>query len=145
MENPVYYVQYAHARVASIERKAVEAGVARRPLDTVDLGRLEHAAEHELLRALDGYPDVVADAAEMRAPQKVSTWVREFASRFHSFYRECRVLTDDAELTQARLWLVESCRIGLGSALALLGVSAPESMARLEGADDEDSDDGAGS
>ncbi|MDQ1535167.1 MAG: arginyl-tRNA synthetase [Actinomycetota bacterium] len=138
MENPVYYVQYAHARVASIERKAVEAGVVRKPLEAVDLGRLEHPAEHELLRALDGYPDVVAEAAELRAPQKLSTWVREFASRFHSFYRECRVLTDDAELTQARLWLVESCRIGLGSALGLLGVSAPEAMARLDGADDDD-------
>jgi arginyl-tRNA synthetase len=137
MENPVYYVQYAHARVASIERKAVEAGVVRRPLDSVDLGLLVQSAEHELLRSLDGYPDVVAEAAELRAPQKVSTWVREFASRFHSFYRECRVLTEDAELTQARLWLVESCRIGLGSALGLLGVSAPESMARLE--DDDDS------
>ena len=107
----------------------------RRPLDTVDLGRLEHEREHELLRTLDAYPDVVADAAELRAPQKVSTWVREFAARFHSFYRECRVLTDDAELTQARLWLVEACRIGLGSALGLLGVSAPESMAQLD-ADD---------
>ena len=140
MENPVYYVQYAHARVASIERKAAEAGVARRPLDTVDLRRLEHAREHELLRTLDAYPDVVHEAADLRAPQKVSTWVREFAARFHSFYRECRVLTDDAELTQARLWLVESCRIGLGSALGLLGVSAPESMVRLAG-DDEDGDD----
>ena len=73
-----------------------------------------------------------------RAPQKVTTWVREFASRFHSFYRECRVLTDDDELTQARLWLVEASRIGLSSALGLLGVSAPESMARLEGADDDE-------
>jgi arginyl-tRNA synthetase len=132
MENPVYYVQYAHARVASIERKAAEAGVVRRPLDTVDLGRLEHVREHELLRALDAYPDAVRDSADLRAPQKISTWVREFASRFHSFYRECRVITDDAELTQARLWLVESCRIGLSSALGILGVSAPESMAQLE-------------
>lgn len=138
MENPVYYVQYAHARVASIERKAVAAGVVRRPLDTVDLGPLVHARELELLRTLDAYPDVVADAAHLRAPQKVSTWVREFAARFHSFYRECRVLTDDAELTQARLWLVEACRIGLGSALGLLGVSAPEAMERL--ADDTDDD-----
>jgi arginyl-tRNA synthetase len=137
MENPVYYVQYAHARVASIERKAAEAGVVGRPLDTVDLGRLEHAREHELLRILDAYPDVVRDAAELRAPQKVSTWVREFASRFHSFYRECRVLTDDAELTQARLWLVEACRVGLGSALGLLGVSAPEAMDRLGDDDTE--------
>ena len=144
MENPVYYVQYAHARVASIERKAAAAGVVRRSLDTVDLGRLEHERERELLRALDGYPDVVRDAAAMRAPQKVSTWVREFASRFHSFYRECRVLTDDAELTQARLWLVEACRIGLGSALGLLGVSAPEAMERLADDDDETDDTGDG-
>jgi arginyl-tRNA synthetase len=135
MENPVYYVQYAHARVASIERRAAEAGVKRRPIDSVDLGRLEHEREHELLRTLDAYPDVVAEAADMRAPQKVSTWVREFAARFHSFYRECRVLTDDDELTQARLWLVEAARIGLASALGLLGVSAPESMVRL--ADDD--------
>jgi arginyl-tRNA synthetase len=138
MENPVYYVQYAHARVASIARKAAEAGIVRRPLDTVDLGPLQHVREHELLRALDGYPDAVRDAADLRAPQKISTWVREFASRFHSFYRECRVITDDAELTQARLWLVESCRIGLSSALGLLGVSAPEAMAHLDPDDDGD-------
>ncbi|HEY5012975.1 MAG TPA: DALR anticodon-binding domain-containing protein, partial [Acidimicrobiia bacterium] len=144
MENPVYYVQYAHARVASIERKAVAAGVVRRPLDTVDLGPLVHARELELLRTLDAYPDVVADAAHLRAPQKVSTWVREFASRFHSFYRECRVLTDDAELTQARLWLVEACRIGLGSALGLLGVSAPEAMERLADDTEDDTDDATG-
>jgi arginyl-tRNA synthetase len=141
IENPVYYVQYAHARVASIARRAAEAGVARRPLETVDLSRLEHEREHELLRTLDGYPDVVAEAADLRAPQKVSTWVREFAARFHSFYRECRVLTDDAELTQARLWLVEASRIGLASALRLLGVNAPEEMARLAGDDDAEGDE----
>jgi arginyl-tRNA synthetase len=88
--------------------------------------------EQELLRSLDGYPDAVRDAADLRAPQKISTWVREFASRFHSFYRECRVITDDAELSQARLWLVEACRIGLSSALGLLGVAAPDSMAHLD-------------
>jgi arginyl-tRNA synthetase len=140
MENPVYYVQYAHARVASIARKAAEAGVVRLPLDAVDLGPLQHIREQELLRALDGYPDAVRDAADLRAPQKISTWVREFASRFHSFYRECRVITDDPELTQARLWLVESCRIGLSSALGLLGVSAPDVMAHLEADDANDSD-----
>jgi arginyl-tRNA synthetase len=139
MENPVYYVQYAHARVASIARRAAEAGVTRRSLADVDLGRLEHERELDLLRALDGYPDVVAESATLRAPQKVTTWVRDFAARFHGFYRECRVLTEDAELTQARLWLVEATRIGLASALALIGVSAPESMERLAG-DDEDAD-----
>jgi arginyl-tRNA synthetase len=139
MENPVYYVQYAHARVRSIARRAAEAGVERRPLDAVDLGKLEHDREEELLRALALYPDVVAEAAETRAPQKVSTWVRDFARAFHGFYRDCRVITEDAELTQARLWLTEATRIGLANALALLGVSAPEQMSRLD-EDDEDDD-----
>ena len=107
----------------------------RRPLESVDLSPLVHEREGELLRALALYPDVVADAADTRAPQKVSTWVRDFARAFHGFYRDCRVITDDAELTQARLWLAEACRIGLANALGLLGVSAPEEMARL---DDED-------
>ena len=67
----------------------------------------------------------------MRAPHRVATWVREFASRFHGFYRDCRVITDDAALTQARLWLTEACRIGLADALGILGVSAPEVMERI--------------
>jgi arginyl-tRNA synthetase len=136
MENPVYYVQYAHARIASIGRRAAEAGVARRPVTEVDLARLEHEREQELLRALALYPQVVAEAADARAPQKVSTWVRDFARAFHGFYRDCRVLGDDDELTQARLWLTEACRVGLANALAILGVHAPDEMARL----DEDAD-----
>jgi arginyl-tRNA synthetase len=135
MENPVYYVQYAHARIASIGRRAEAAGVALRPVDAVDLGRLDHEREEELLRALAKYPEVVAEASETRAPQKVTTWVRDFARAFHGFYRDCRVLGDDAELTQARLWLTEACRIGLANALAILGVHAPDEMERL---DDDD-------
>jgi arginyl-tRNA synthetase len=131
MENPVYYVQYAHARVSSIARRAAEAGVVRAPLESVDLTPLVHERETDLLRALALYPDVVADAAATRAPQKVSTWVRDFARMFHGFYRDCRVITADAALTQARLWLAEACRVGLADALALLGVSAPDEMARL--------------
>ena len=84
------------------------------------------------------YPDVVADAAETRAPQKVTTWVRDFARAFHGFYRDCRVITEDDELTQARLWLSEACRVGLANALGLLGVSAPSEMARLDEAIDDD-------
>jgi arginyl-tRNA synthetase len=138
MENPVYYVQYAHARVASIERRAQAAGVERAPLDSVDLSTLTHERETELLRALAQYPDMVADAAATRAPQKVSTWVRDFARMFHGFYRDCRVLTDDAHLTQARLWLCEGCRVGLANALGLLGVSAPDEMVRLDEDDDSE-------
>jgi arginyl-tRNA synthetase len=139
MENPVYYVQYAHARIASIARKAAAAGIERKPLDAVDLSVLGHEREDELLRALAVYPDAVDEAAEQRAPQKISTWVRDFARSFHGFYRDCRVLSPDPEVTQARLWLTEACRIGLANALALLGVHAPDEMARLD--EDEDEDD----
>jgi arginyl-tRNA synthetase len=132
MENPVYYVQYAHARIASIARRAAVEGVTRRPILEVDLAVLRHERELELLRALDQLPDVVAEAAALRAPHRVTTWARELAARFHGFYRDCRVLTDDAALTQARLWLAEGCRIGLANALGLLGVGAPDEMARVD-------------
>jgi len=136
-ENPVYYVQYAHARIASIGRKAEIAGVVRQPLGDVDLSLLVHEREAELLRALAVYPDAVHEAAEARAPQKISTWARDFAGVFHGFYRDCKVLSDDAELTQARLWLTEACRIGLANALAVLGVHAPDEMTRLDRDEDE--------
>ncbi len=139
MENPVYYVQMAHARIASIARKAAAAGVERRSLADVDLSLLGDDREQELLRALAVFPDVVHEAAEARAPQKVATWMRDFARVFHGFYHDCRVLSEDADLTQARLWLTEACRIGLANALALLGVHAPDEMARL--VDDESPED----
>jgi arginyl-tRNA synthetase len=135
MENP------AHARVSSIERRARAAGTERAPIDRVDLSPLTHEREIELLRLLAQYPDVVAEAAETRAPQKVSTWVRDFARAFHGFYRDCRVISPDAALTQARLWLAEASRIGLANALGLLGVTAPTEMTRL--ADDDDGDEAA--
>ncbi len=137
-ENPVYYVQYAHARIASIGRRAERAGVQRKPLAEVDLSLLVHEREDALLRALANYPDAVDEAAHARAPQKVSTWVRDLAAEFHGFYRDCKVLSDDADLTQARLWLTEACQIGLANALALLGVNAPDEMTRLENDDELD-------
>ncbi len=137
MENPVYYVQYAHARIASIGRRAALAGVTRHPILETDLAPLGHDRELDLLRSLALYPDVVAEAATLRAPHRVTTWVRDFAARFHGFYRDCRVLTDDAVLAQARLWLAEACRIGLVNALGLLGVGAPDEMFRADGDDDE--------
>jgi arginyl-tRNA synthetase len=144
MDNPVYYVQMAHARIASIARRADAAGVARRPLGDIDLSLLDDEREQELLRALAVFPDAVHEAAEARAPQKIATWMRDFARVFHSFYHDCRVLSDDAELTQARLWLTEACRIGLANALALLGVHAPDEMARLDddGPDNDENDRG---
>jgi arginyl-tRNA synthetase len=139
MENPVYYVQYAHARIASIGRKAVAVGVTRLPVLDTSLAPLVHERELELLRALAAYPGVLAEAAAVRAPHRVTTWVRDFAKEFHGFYRDCRVISDDAALTQARLWLAEACRLGLASALAVLGVNAPDEMTRLDDDDEPES------
>jgi len=130
MENPVFYIQYAHARIASIGRKAADQGVIRRKLTDVDLSVLVHERELDLLRSLADLPGVVLDACVTRAPHKVTTWSQELAGRLHGFYHDCRVLGEgvDPELTQARLWLVEATRTGLAIGLGLLGVSAPESM-----------------
>jgi arginyl-tRNA synthetase len=130
MENPVYYVQYGHARIASIVRKAADAGIELRPVDAVDLSLLEQDAELELLRALADVPEVLARAAELRAPHRVAHAAQEVAARFHRFYTECRVVGEDAELTQARLWVCRATQQVLANLLALLGVSAPERMDR---------------
>lgn len=128
-ESPVFYIQYAHARIASIMRKVDEAGIVRAPLPDVDLSLLTHDREIEVLRTLSELPDMVDLAMRERAPHKITNWVRELADRFHGFYHDCYVIGDvPAELTQARLWLVESARIGFAIGLDLLGVSAPEQM-----------------
>jgi arginyl-tRNA synthetase len=138
-ESPVFYVQYAYARIASILRVAAERGVERMPLDDVDTSLLVHERELEVLRTLEQLPETIELATRERAPHKVTTWVRELADRFHGFYHDCYVLGDGVspELTQARLWLVEVARIGLAIGLDLLGVDAPERMASLGGPDGE--------
>ncbi len=130
VENPVFYVQMASARIGGVGRKAVERGIVRAPLTEVDLSLLTHPRELELLRCLEELPEVVADAAVDRAPTKVTTWVRHLASCFHGFYHDCPILADDVDpaVAQARLWLVEGSRVGLAIGLGLLGVSAPEAM-----------------
>ncbi len=130
MDNPVFYVQYAHARIASIGRVAGERGVDRRPVGEVDLGLLVHPRELDVLRTLAQLPEVVLEACVTRAPHKVATWAQTLAGRFHGFYHDCYVMGEgvSAELTQARLWLVEGARVGLAVGLDLLGVSAPDSM-----------------
>jgi arginyl-tRNA synthetase len=130
MDNPVFYVQMAHARIAGIARRAAEVGVTRSPLEEVDLSVLTSERELDVLRSLGELPEIVELACRERAPHKVTTWVRELAAAFHGFYHDCYVIGEGVspELTQARLWLVESARIGLAIGLDLLGVSAPESM-----------------
>ena len=130
MENPVFYVQYAHARICSIRKVAIERDVARQPVADVDISLLIHERELDILRSLSELPDTLASACNDRAPHRITVWVRELAGRFHGFYHDCYVMGDDvsAELTQARLWLVEAAAVGLEIGLDLLGVSAPEEM-----------------
>jgi arginyl-tRNA synthetase len=129
-DNPVFYVQYAHARIHQIVAKAGAQGVTRGPLADADLSLLVHERELDVLRALAELPEVIALAATERAPHKVVNWVRAAAGAFHGFYHDCYVLGDGVspELTQARLWLVEAARIGVLIGLGTVGVSAPESM-----------------
>ncbi len=129
-ENPVYYVQYANARIHSIGREAEERGVVRRPLAEVDLSVLTEERELDLLRTLSELPEVMELACEERAPHKITNWVRELAAAFHGFYRDCPILRTDTpdDVQQARLWLAEASRIGLAIGLDVLGVSAPERM-----------------
>lgn len=129
-ENPVFYVQYAHARIHSIGRMAAERGIERAPLAEADLSLLRHERELQLLRDLFSLNDVLISACTERAPQKISAWVRELAAAFQGFYHDCPVLRDDVDpaLQQSRLWLVEASRIGLSIGLDLLGVDAPEQM-----------------
>jgi arginyl-tRNA synthetase len=127
-DNPVYYVQYAHARICSIFRQAEEQGIALLPLEQVDLRRLEEEQEFDLLRKMGELPETVADAAAACAPHIVIRYVYELASLFHSYYKAVRVMTEDAAQTQARLKLLAALRIVIANALALVGVSAPERM-----------------
>ena len=128
-ENPVYYVQYAHARCASILRRAAEADLTPDASDASAL--LVHPAEQTLIRRLLAMPEVVADAAERRETHELTHYLLEVAQLFSAFYRDCRVLPDDpgeVPLSRARLALTAATRQVLANALGLLGISAPESM-----------------
>ncbi|HEY1126427.1 MAG TPA: arginine--tRNA ligase, partial [Actinomycetota bacterium] len=131
MDNPVYYVQYGHARIASILRNAEERGVSMKPIEEADLS-LSTDAELELLRTIAELPDLVLRAAELRGPHRLAHYAQQLAAGFHRFYTECRVITDDEPLTQARLWLSTGAKQAIANVLALLGVSAPESMERID-------------
>lgn len=132
MDNPVYYVQYGHARLASILRRAEREGVQRRPIQEADLSLLDQEAELDLLRAIAELPGQIAAAAELRAPHRIAHAAQELASRVHRFYTDCRVVSDDEALTQARLWLSVGAKQALAVLLTLLGVGAPAEMERSD-------------
>jgi len=128
MDNPVYYLQYAHARMWSLERFAREQGIVRVPIDDVDLTVLTHPAERMLLREADRLGEEIREAATRRASHRVTAYGADFAAAFHRFYADCRVVTDDPAVTQARLWLIEASKSVIVAVLNVLGLSTPESM-----------------
>ena len=129
--NPVYKIQYAHARLCSIERTAAERGIERPEPEALPLARLESEAERDLVRTLERFPEIVAHAAAGREPQEVARYLLDLATAFHSYIsdgRRNRVISADRELSLARLALVSAIRITLANGLELLGIRAPERM-----------------
>jgi arginyl-tRNA synthetase len=131
-DNPVFYVQYAHARISSVLRNAADLGLALGDAGDVDVTQLAHERETDLLRAIGEFPRVLTAAAELRAPHRVARYLEELAGTYHRFYDSCRVLPRGDEeataLTTARLWLCAATARVLRNGLDVLGVSAPERM-----------------
>ncbi|MGJ0184917.1 arginine--tRNA ligase [Corynebacterium glyciniphilum] len=136
-DNPVYYVQYGHARLCSLQRKAADTGVSLpEDLSTLDFSLLDHDREGDLIRTLGEFPGVVATAAELREPHRIARYAEQLAGTFHRFYDSCQILPKSDEPTGdvtaaiflARLALADATRRVLANALGLLGVSAPERM-----------------
>lgn len=128
-ENPVYYIQYAHARIYSIYRQVQEAG------DELDMNwadvqwaKLKDEQELELIKKMAAFPEEIQRAARERAPHRIAHFAHELAGLFHTFYNHCRIIQEDKELEKARLALVTAVRITIANSLAILGVSAPEKM-----------------
>lgn len=129
LDNPVYYVQYAHARICSIFENAAEKGINLSPSSpNPPVSRLETEEELKLVKLLDAMPETVEDAALNLEPHKIVYFLTELAGQFHSYYNKTKVVTDDTELSTARLYMLARIRQVLRNALALLGVSAPERM-----------------
>jgi len=128
-ENPVYYIQYAHARIYSIYKQAKDAGV---DLDidwnTVKWDSLQDEQELALIKKMAAFPEEVQKAAVERAPHRIAHYVYELAGLFHTFYNHCRIIQEDKDLEKARLALVTAVRITIANSLSILGVSAPEKM-----------------
>ena len=131
-DNPVYYVQYGHARICSILRKAQELGLDAAAMADADLALLTHEKEGDLIRTLGEFPEVVSTAATLREPHRIARFAEELAAVFHRFYDQCQVLPKADETTQpihiARLALADAARQVLSNALTMVGVSAPEKM-----------------
>ena len=127
-ENPVYYVQYAHARICSVLGFARESGYDVIPAPLADLTLLTSEEEVDLVKALCDFEDLVKASAASLEPHRLTTYLIELAGNYHRFYHNHRVVTDDRPLSEARLYLCYSVRTVIRSALSLLGISAPTTM-----------------
>jgi arginyl-tRNA synthetase len=128
MDNPVWYIQYAHARSCSIFRQAEVAGVPPETWADPDLSPLTHQTEIELIKKMAAYPDEILSAAAERAPSRLARYALDLAGLFHSWYTECRVIGPEEDLTRARLALVDAAKTVFANALTIMGISAPERM-----------------
>jgi len=124
-DNPVYYVQYAHARISSILRLAQEKGI---DFSQGNVALLTAEAELDFIRKMLQLPEVVETVATKLEPHHLPYYAQDLATAFHSFYKQCRVVSDDAELTAARLKLVDAARIAFARTLSFMGMSVPERM-----------------
>ncbi len=128
-DNPVFYIQYAHARICSIFRQAAERGIERWPIERVDLSLLGNDEEVSLMRSLAQYPEVILGAAQALEPHRIPYYLLDLATRFHAFYDRHRVLDrENMPLTQARMILVDAVGQVIRNGLSLLGIRAPERM-----------------
>ncbi|MDH4099917.1 MAG: arginine--tRNA ligase, partial [Nitrospirota bacterium] len=127
-ENPVFYVQYAHARIAGVMRQAEERGITVPGVADVNAGLLKLPAEVELMKSLNHFPDLVEGAALTLEPHRITFYLQELAGDLHRYYFDNRIIGDDAALASARLVLVKAVKQVLGNGLRLLGVSAPDRM-----------------
>ncbi|MGK9268088.1 arginine--tRNA ligase [Bacillus inaquosorum] len=126
-ENPVYYAQYAHARICSMLRQGEEQGL--KPAADLDFSHIQSEKEYDLLKTIGGFPEAVAEAAEKRIPHRVTNYIYDLASSLHSFYNAEKVIDpENEEKSRARLALMKATQITLNNALQLIGVSAPEKM-----------------
>jgi arginyl-tRNA synthetase len=124
--NPVFYLQYAHARICSIVDKAEETGFSFD--DEADLSLLTHEAETALMKTLLRFPSRIQNAAEARRPHRLINYLRDVAEAFTQFYGHCRIIGEEQALATARMRLAQATRIVLRNGLSILGISAPESM-----------------
>lgn len=127
-ENPVYYVQYAHARICTMLENLAAAGYTVPDGDKIDFGLLAAAEEKELVRQLAMFPETIRISAISQDPSHINSYVTELATRFHKFYTVCRIKGEEQNLLQGRLYLVAITRAVLANALSVIGVSAPEKM-----------------